>query len=92
MTSESIKGLTHQHIMNTYGRFPVVLDHGEGATLYDPEGRAYIDFTSGIGVAALGYGNQPWAEAVADQAKKLGHVSNLFYTEPPAQLDRKSVV
>ncbi len=86
MTSEAIKSLTHQHIMNTYGRFPVALDHGEGATLYDPEGREYIDFTSGIGVTALGYGNQPWAEAIADQAKKLGHVSNLFYTEPPAQL------
>ena len=37
MTSEAIKSLTHQHIMNTYGRFPVALDHGEGATLYDPE-------------------------------------------------------
>ncbi len=86
MTSEAIKGLTHRYIMNTYGRFPVALDHGEGATLYDPEGRAYIDFTSGIGVTALGYGNQPWAEDVADQAKKLGHVSNLFYTEPPARL------
>ncbi len=86
MTSEAIKGLTHQHIMNTYGRFPVALDHGEGATLYDPEGRAYIDFTSGIGVTALGYGNQLWAEAVAYQAKKLNHVSNLFYTEPPARL------
>nr|WP_325242931.1 aspartate aminotransferase family protein [uncultured Oscillibacter sp.] len=86
MTSEAIKGLTHQHIMNTYGRFPVALDHGEGATLYDPEGRAYIDFTSGIGVTALGYGNPLWAEAVAYQAKKLNHVSNLFYTEPPARL------
>ena len=86
MTSEAIKSLTHQHIMNTYGRFPVALDHGEGATLYDPEGRAYIDFTSGIGVTALGYGNPLWAEAVAYQAKKLNHVSNLFYTEPPARL------
>ena len=86
MTSEAIKGLTHQHIMNTYGRFPVALAHGEGATLYDPEGRAYIDFTSGIGVTALGYGNPLWAEAVAYQAKKLNHVSNLFYTEPPARL------
>lgn len=86
MTSEAIKGLTHQHIMNTYGRFPVALDHGRGATLYDPEGREYVDFTSGIGVAALGYGNEPWAEAVSTQAKKLCHTSNLFYTEPPAQL------
>ena len=86
MTSEGIKNLTGQYIMNTYGRFPVALDHGEGATLYDPEGREYIDFTSGIGVMALGYGHQPWAEAAAAQAKKLGHTSNLFYTEPPAKL------
>ncbi len=86
MTSETIKNLTQSYIMGTYGRFPVAIDHGEGARLYDPEGREYIDFTSGIGVTALGYGNAPWAEAVAEQAKKLVHVSNLFYTEPPAKL------
>ncbi len=86
MTSQAIKDLTRQYIMGTYGRFPVALDHGQGATLYDPEGREYIDFTSGIGVSALGYGNQPWAEAITAQAKKLGHASNLFYTEPPARL------
>ena len=86
MTSQEIKALTGQYIMNTYGRFPVAIDHGQGATLYDPEGNAYIDFTSGIGVSDLGYGNQPWADAIAAQAKKLGHVSNLFYTESPARL------
>ena len=86
MTSETIKDLTQSYIMGTYGRFPVAVDRGEGARLYDPEGREYIDFTSGIGVTALGYGNQPWAEAVAEQAKKLVHVSNLFYTETPARL------
>ena len=86
MTSQKIMALTDQYIMHTYGRFPVAVDHGEGATLYDPEGRAYIDFTSGIGVSALGYGNQPWADAIAAQAKKLGHISNLFYSEPAAKL------
>ncbi len=86
MTSQQIKDLTHQYIMTTYGRFPVVIDHGRGATLYDPEGNAYIDFTSGIGVCDLGYGNEPWADAIAQQARKLGHVSNLFYTEPAARL------
>ena len=86
MTSREIMSLTDQYILHTYGRFPVAIDHGEGATLYDPEGNAYIDFTSGIGVSDLGYGNQPWADAIAAQAKKLGHVSNLFYTEPPARL------
>ncbi len=86
MTSQEIKDLTGQYIMNTYGRFPVAIDHGEGARLYDPEGRKYIDFTSGIGVTDLGYGYQPWVDAVSAQAKKLGHTSNLFYTEPPAKL------
>ena len=86
MTSRDIMALTDQYIMHTYGRFPVVIDHGEGATLYDPEGNAYIDFTSGIGVTDLGYGNAAWADAIAAQAKKLGHVSNLFYTEPAARL------
>ena len=86
MTSKDIMALTDQYIMHTYGRFPVAIDHGEGATLYDPEGNAYIDFTSGIGVTDLGYGNAAWADAIAAQAKKLGHVSNLFYTEPAARL------
>ena len=86
MTSNEIKDLTGQYVMNTYGRFPIAIDHGEGARLYDPEGNEYIDFTSGIGVTDLGYGYQPWVDAITEQAKKLNHVSNLFYTEPPAKL------
>ena len=86
MNSQEIKALTGQYMLNTYGRFPVALDHGQGATLYDPEGKAYIDFASGIGVASLGYGDGDWVKAITDQAGKLGHSSNLFYTEPPAKL------
>ena len=86
MTSIEMKDLTHQYVMTTYGRFPVAIDHGKGAKLYDGEGREYIDFTSGIGVTCLGYGNEGWAEVVAQQARKLNHVSNLFYTEPSAKL------
>ena len=86
MNSQEIQALTGQYILNTYGRFPVALDHGQGATLYDPEGKAYIDFASGIGVASLGYGDGDWVKAITDQAGKLGHSSNLFYTEPPAKL------
>ena len=86
MNSQEIKALTGQYILNTYGRFPVALDHGQGATLYDPEGNAYIDFASGIGVTSLGYGDPDWVKAITDQAGKLGHSSNLFYTEPPAKL------
>ena len=86
MTSAEMKALTHQYVMNTYGRFDVAIDHGEGSRLYDPEGREYIDLTSGIGVTDLGYGYQPWVDAITQQAKKLNHVSNLFYTEPSAKL------
>ena len=86
MTSQEILALTDQYIMHTYGRSPIAVDHGEGARLYTPEGREYIDFTSGIGVSALGYGNPAWLDAINAQAKKLGHISNLFYTEPAAKL------
>jgi acetylornithine/N-succinyldiaminopimelate aminotransferase len=86
MTSKEIKGLDAQSVMQTYGRFDVAIDHGQGATLYSPEGREYIDFTSGIGVNSVGYGNKAWAEAIYAQALKLGHISNLFYTEPYAKL------
>ncbi|WP_295858044.1 acetylornithine/succinylornithine family transaminase [uncultured Oscillibacter sp.] len=89
MTSQEIKSLTNQYVMNTYGRSDVAIDHGKGAKLYSPEGREYIDFTSGIGVCDLGYGNEAWADAVYQQAKKVGHTSNLFYTEPCARLAEK---
>ena len=86
MTSNELKNLTHQYVMNTYGRFPVAIDYGKGACLYDFEGNEYVDFTSGIGVTDLGYGYQPWVDAITAQAGKLNHVSNLFYTEPSARL------
>jgi acetylornithine/N-succinyldiaminopimelate aminotransferase len=86
MTSQDIKNLDAASVMQTYGRFDVAIDHGEGARLYSPEGREYIDFTSGIGVNSIGYGNVKWADAIYKQALKLGHISNLFYTEPYAKL------
>jgi len=84
--SSEIKALDAQSVMQTYGRFDVALERGEGATLYSPEGAKFIDFTSGIGVNSIGYGNAGWVKAIADQAAKLGHISNLYYTEPYAVL------
>ena len=72
MTSEQIKALDHQSVMQTYGRFDVVIDHGEGATLYSHEGRAYIDFASGIGVASVGYGHPHWLKAVNEPGRQAG--------------------
>ena len=86
MTHEDLVALDHQYTMQTYGRFDVDLDHGKGATLWDLAGKEYIDFAAGIGVCSIGYGNEKWAEAILDQATRLGHVSNLFYTQPYAKL------
>lgn len=82
MSFEELKIRDHEYVMQSYGRFDVAIDHGKNATLWDVEGKEYIDFTSGIGVCCLGYGNEDWAKAIYDQALKLGHISNLFYSEP----------
>ena len=86
MKSEHIKQLDKQNVMQTYARFDVVIEHGEGATLYSPEGKEYIDFSSGIGVNSIGYGNKKWADVIHAQAMKLQHISNLYYSEPYARL------
>ena len=86
MTFDELKALDHAHTLQTYGRFNVDVDHGQGATLWDLAGRTYIDFTSGIGVCSVGYGNEKWARAIYDQALTLGHISNLFYSQPYARL------
>ena len=86
MISNDIKALDAQSVMQTYARFDVAIDRGEGATLYSPEGREYIDFGGGIGVNSIGYGNKKWADAIYAQAQKLQHISNLYYSEPYAKL------
>ena len=91
MNFEQIRELDQSYVLQTYGRNPLAIDHGKGATLWDTEGKEYVDFTSGIGVNSLGYGNETWARAIYDQAMKLGHISNLFYTEPYACLASKLV-
>lgn len=86
MNSKEVQAGTENYIMNTYGRFPVTIDRGEGARFYSREGKCYIDFTSGIGVNCLGTADPGWVQAVSYQAGKLAHTSNLYYTEPAAHL------
>ncbi len=86
MNHQELVALDHQFTMQTYGRFDVDIDRGKGATLWDLEGKEYIDFTSGIGVCSIGYGNPKWVDAIAAQAARLGHISNLFYSQPYAKL------
>ena len=92
MNFEEIKALDEQYVMHAYGRFPVAIDHGKGATVWDTQGKEYIDFTAGIGVTSLGHGDQGWVDAVTAQAAKLGHISNLFYAEPYAKVAQKLCV
>ena len=64
MSNQEIITMGDESVMPTYGRFQVAFEKGQGATLYDFDGKAYIDFASGIGVNSLGYGYQPWVDAV----------------------------
>ena len=73
-------------IFNTYKRFPVVFTRGGGCTLEDTQGRTYTDFVAGIAVCNLGHAHEGVAEAVSAQARRLVHVSNLYYTEPQTEL------
>lgn len=66
-------------LVHTYNPAPIVLDHGEGAYLYDTEGKAYLDFAAGYAVNSLGYGNEEWNQALKSQIDHLAHTSNLYY-------------
>ncbi len=89
MNSTDIQKKDQKYIANTYKRFPVSLVEGEGAVARDPEGKEYIDFTSGIGVNCLGYADKGWADAISAQAHKLQHVSNLYSTRPDVEAAEK---
>ena len=79
----------NENVMPTYGRVDLVIDKGEGRTCFDVDGNKYIDFGSGIGTNSLGYANDKWVEAVCDQAKKVQHTSNYYYTKVQADFAKK---
>jgi acetylornithine/N-succinyldiaminopimelate aminotransferase len=83
MNSQEIKALTGQYILNTYAGARWPWTTGRARHALRSEGKAYIDFASGIGVPAWATATDDGVKAVADQAGKLGHSSNLFYTDPP---------
>lgn len=70
-----------KYIMHTYGRFPLVLEHGEGVYLYDEKGKKYLDMYAGIAVNALGYAHPTLTAALQEQVEKMMHVSNYYYTK-----------
>ena len=82
MNTQAIIARDDANVLHTYGRSPIALVEGRGMYAFDAEGREYLDFTSGIGVNALGFCHPAWVQAVSAQAGRLQHTSNLYYTEP----------
>jgi acetylornithine/N-succinyldiaminopimelate aminotransferase len=78
---EELAALDAEHVMQTYGRLPVAFVRGEGTVLWDSEGKRYLDFLAGLAVTGLGHAHPEIAAAIADQARTLLHVSNLYYNE-----------
>jgi acetylornithine/N-succinyldiaminopimelate aminotransferase len=76
---EQLVELDAEHVMQTYGRVPVAFVRGEGTRLWDSEGNVYLDFLGGLAVTSLGHAHPEVADAIADQARTLLHVSNLYY-------------
>ena len=89
--TDPIRQRIDDFVIPTYTRFDLVFTHGEGSHLYDADGKRYLDLGTGIATACLGHGNTEIAAALAGQAHKLTHVSNLYYTGPQGLLAEKLV-
>ena len=85
MEFSTLQQLENTYMAETFSRFPVAIERGEGATLFDTEGKRYVDFGSGIAVNIFGANDEQWKAAVIDQLSRIQHVSNYYYSEP--QLD-----
>jgi len=88
---ESTIELFDQYVIPTYGRFPLVLERGEGCRVWDEQGREYLDFGAGIAVCSVGHSHPRVADAMSRQARKLVHTSNLYYTRPQGELAKRLV-
>src|SRR6266540_1411010 len=90
LTEELMQG-AQKYLMDTYARYPLALARGKGTRVYDVEGREYLDFLAGVAVNVLGHCHQKVTQALQQQALRLVHTSNLFYTEPQVKLARTLV-
>ncbi|HLO10171.1 MAG TPA: aminotransferase class III-fold pyridoxal phosphate-dependent enzyme, partial [Desulfobacteria bacterium] len=89
MTGEEAIALTQRYQMGNYSRFPVTFVRGEGSWLYDDLGKKYLDFLGGIAVAILGHAHPAVTRAIAEQAGRLVHVSNLFHVPVQARMGER---
>ena len=79
-----------ENMFHVYNRFPVIFDYGRGVHLYDEVDEEYLDFASGIGVMAFGYGNEDYEQALYSQIKRITHTSNLYYHVPMIEAAEKA--
>ena len=86
MNYDELWKLDHEHVMQTYSRQPVAFVRGEGTRLWDSEGKEYVDFLAGLATVSLGHAHPVVADAIAEQARTLLHVSNLYLNECQPQL------
>ncbi|MBE5915629.1 MAG: aspartate aminotransferase family protein [Pseudobutyrivibrio ruminis] len=91
MNKSQIIDKAEDNLFHVYNRFPVVFDYGKGVYLYDESDNKYLDFASGIGVMALGYGNETYENALIAQVKRITHTSNLYYQMPMIEAAEKLV-
>ncbi|MCA0156973.1 acetylornithine transaminase [Tsukamurella sp. M9C] len=86
MSNEAMQSRWNAAVMDTYGTPPIALVSGRGATVTDADGKEYVDLLGGIAVNALGHAHPKIVEAVTQQVSTLGHVSNLYISEPVVRL------
>ena len=89
MDEQQIMKCNEDYFMNVFsGRYPLVVDRGEGLKIFDKKGNCYYDFLAGIGVNALGHSHPELISALKEQLEKVIHCSNLYYIEPQAYLEK----
>ncbi len=91
MNKKELIDTAEKNLFHVYNRFPVVFDYGKGVYLYDEVDEKYLDFASGIGVMAFGYGNEDYENALITQLKRITHTSNLYYHSPMIEAAQKLV-
>jgi len=80
-TTEEIIQREKQFLLQTYSRYPLVIERGKGVFLFDLDGKKYLDFVAGLGVNALGHAHPRIVKAIREQAARAIHLSNLYYNE-----------
>lgn len=84
--------MSREYVMNTYGRYDVTFESGQGSRIYDTEGKEYIDFVSGVAVNCLGHSHPAIINALTEQSKKLIHISNYYWNTEHTKLAQKLVM